>query len=253
MHAAPRSGAEFSSCGYAQDCTDCGIRPVQNTGNDDSCATANDGQCTDGGFAATGFTCSFGSDRSDCRDRIICTHPGIGVGTLMPQHNYDGVCDDGGPGAEYYACDYGTDAYDCGNGRGAPVDVVLFGVPVFVGIIILLSLCQWTRRRQMPQRRVQQGSTFTSPVASAADQPVVGQPVAQSVLVQPVLGQPVAHPAGGHAGGAQMGGVQLQPMQQQQCAASTTITTTTTSTMQQQQQQQQQQQAAVVVQGVTAQ
>lgn len=71
----------------------------------DSCASAYDGSCDDGGPGAANSRCALGTDCGDCGTRFCnnsCTYA------------YDNECDDGGPGSVTAVCDYGTDCGDCG-------------------------------------------------------------------------------------------------------------------------------------------
>jgi len=88
------AGAEFSSCEYGHDCTDCGPRPMLDgppppppspsppppLGEGglvcyDSCDHSRDGSCDDGGPNADTDLCEGGSDCSDCGDRYAYPPP----------------------------------------------------------------------------------------------------------------------------------------------------------------------------------
>lgn len=106
----------------------------------DTCATASNGVCEDGGNGATASTCARGTDCTDCGARYPNGYFPDTDRTPQPQTtqtpapprrpppppaqvlvcdnacrwSYDGECDDGGPGAQHAVCPYGSDCYDCG-------------------------------------------------------------------------------------------------------------------------------------------
>ena len=75
-----------------------------------TCESANDGECDDGGEGSDWGDCAYGTDCADCGERramaSICNDS---CSTAL-----DGECDDGGPGAEYDICPLGHDCTDCG-------------------------------------------------------------------------------------------------------------------------------------------
>ena len=84
---------------------------------DDSCVHANDGQCDDTSWGATGTRlCDDGTDDTDCNKpgtcENTCTKSGTGrADVVYAGTNFyfnDGSCDD------TTWCDYGTDCADCG-------------------------------------------------------------------------------------------------------------------------------------------
>jgi hypothetical protein len=122
----------------------------------DTCTSAKDGSCDDGGDANAYDGCALGTDCTDCGPRLggfqYCSNTcatannGVcedGTGTVKPTcdfgtdcndckpmlglcsddcvHHDDGVCDDGGLNAADYYCAFGTDCADCSGrfgGRG---------------------------------------------------------------------------------------------------------------------------------------
>ena len=112
-------GAEFTSCEYGTDCTDCGFRlrllvpppppyaPMTRLCTE-ACAFASDSDCDDGGPGAEYTNCVYGTDCTDCGFRL--------PGSCTDECDYasQGQCNDGGPGAEFTSCEYGTDCTDCG-------------------------------------------------------------------------------------------------------------------------------------------
>src|SRR5690554_2735869 len=100
---------------------DTGNEPVMVCEN--TCGSAGDGQCDDGGTGAQFDSCAYGTDCSDCGSRPVIEEPDpdpdpepdpdpICADTC--QYANDGECDDGGPSAAYDVCTYGTDCGDCG-------------------------------------------------------------------------------------------------------------------------------------------
>lgn len=81
----------------------------------ESCATAGNGVCDDGGEGSSFSDCALGSDCADCGMRSSTDAP-AGGGTCENTCRWarDGECDDGGPGSLYSVCDFGTDCADCG-------------------------------------------------------------------------------------------------------------------------------------------
>ncbi|MCB9507657.1 MAG: hypothetical protein H6700_08900 [Myxococcales bacterium] len=70
-----------------------------------TCGTADDGDCDDGGPGSSYSVCELGTDCNDCGPRF-CNNSCATAN--------DGDCDDGGPGSAYSVCDLGTDCNDCG-------------------------------------------------------------------------------------------------------------------------------------------
>lgn len=84
----------------------------------DSCGTATDGECDDGGPSALYDVCRLGTDCADCGPRLAATEPSSprpepGC-TDTCSTRFDGECDDGGPDSVYDVCALGTDCTDCG-------------------------------------------------------------------------------------------------------------------------------------------
>ena len=101
----------------------------------DSCESANDGICADGGPHTVYFDCDLGTDCTDCGPR-----DGADAGASLPSpppssqpaapasvsvcddscfSANDGICADGGPHTVYFDCALGTDCTDCGPRDGA--------------------------------------------------------------------------------------------------------------------------------------
>ncbi len=70
-----------------------------------TCASANDNECDDGGPNSLYSICELGTDCNDCGMRQ-CSNTCATSG--------DGECDDGGPNSLYDVCGFGTDCSDCG-------------------------------------------------------------------------------------------------------------------------------------------
>ena len=87
---------------------------------DNTCSTAFDGVCDDGGPGAPRSGCALGTDCLDCGGREETASDGQQICTDVCLFPLDGECDDGGPGSDTSFCDYGTDCTDCG-GRD-PID-----------------------------------------------------------------------------------------------------------------------------------
>ncbi len=82
-----------------------------------TCNSANDGECDDGGPGAQYSVCAFGTDCNDCGPRSGgASQQPASSGQCSNTCNsaHDGECDDGGPGAQYSVCALGTDCGDCG-------------------------------------------------------------------------------------------------------------------------------------------
>jgi hypothetical protein len=73
---------------------------------DNSCASANDTECDDGGPGSLYDICGLGTDCADCGTRI-CNNSCVS--------SNDNECDDGGPGSVYDICEFGSDCNDCGQ------------------------------------------------------------------------------------------------------------------------------------------
>ncbi|TXD37767.1 hypothetical protein FRC98_08755 [Lujinxingia vulgaris] len=85
-----------------------------------TCSSARDGQCDDGGTGALFESCDYGTDCADCGSRPVIEEPDPDpdpepICTDSCQYANDGECDDGGAGAQYDVCTYGTDCGDCGS------------------------------------------------------------------------------------------------------------------------------------------
>jgi hypothetical protein len=123
-------GAMYALCGYGTDCADCGVRPALDPisaqsqrwagGCDDSCGSARDGECDDGGPGSLYSICRYGSDCSDCGPRGPLDPASVGFAPSASgcentcRSSFDRECDDGGPGSMYALCALGTDCNDCG-------------------------------------------------------------------------------------------------------------------------------------------
>ena len=83
--------------------------PAAGPGCSNTCATANDGECDDGGPDSLYSICDLGTDCNDCGPRTT----GMCTNTCATAN--DGECDDGGPNSLYSICDLGTDCNDCGT------------------------------------------------------------------------------------------------------------------------------------------
>ena len=67
-------GSLYSICGYGTDCSDCGVRgaaaaaptPAPSGQCTNTCSTARDGECDDGGPGSLYSICSYGTDCNDC-------------------------------------------------------------------------------------------------------------------------------------------------------------------------------------------
>ena len=78
-------GTILWDCDFGTDCTDCGprnadttyIRPPQvpRSGCNDTCASAGDGECQDGGPGTILWDCDFGTDCTDCGVRALEISP----------------------------------------------------------------------------------------------------------------------------------------------------------------------------------
>lgn len=80
-----------------------------------TCDSANDGDCDDGGPNSEFNICALGTDCADCGSRTAVPVPAAteGCSNTCASAN-DGECDDGGPNSEYDVCGLGTDCADCG-------------------------------------------------------------------------------------------------------------------------------------------
>jgi hypothetical protein len=122
-------GSLYSICELGSDCSDCGPRPQANAappapaGMDDlctnTCSTAFDNECDDGGPGSLYSICDYGSDCSDCGRRPVERQPSApahvtGLCTNTCSSAFDNECDDGGPGSLYSICELGSDCSDCG-------------------------------------------------------------------------------------------------------------------------------------------
>jgi hypothetical protein len=86
---------------------------------EDTCDSATDGSCDDGGEGHDFATCELGTDCSDCGPRETGSTGDPVCSDTCPSAG-DGDCDDGGEGAKYDRCDWGTDCSDCGERFGTP-------------------------------------------------------------------------------------------------------------------------------------
>jgi hypothetical protein len=80
-----------------------------------TCSTAHDNECDDGGPNSLYSICTLGSDCADCGARGA-----VSLCTNTCSTSNDQECDDGGPNSLYSICDLGTDCNDCGARGGAP-------------------------------------------------------------------------------------------------------------------------------------
>ncbi len=110
----------YSICDLGSDCADCGPRqaaaptPTPAPAGalcTNTCSTANDSECDDGGPNSLYSICDLGSDCADCGPRVA---GGGGLCTNTCSTSNDGECDDGGPNSLYSICDLGSDCNDCG-------------------------------------------------------------------------------------------------------------------------------------------
>ena len=112
-------------------------------GCNNTCNTANDNECDDGGPNSLYDVCALGTDCADCGLRT----PGAAVppgSNGVPAANgcdntcntsNDNECDDGGPDSLYSVCALGTDCADCGprppvGGVGTAIPVPAPAAPV---------------------------------------------------------------------------------------------------------------------------
>ena len=156
-------GSEYSDCTPGTDCGDCGPRSgtsssppsVSCTSNclcTNTCSSASDNDCDDGGPGAEYSVCSLGADCVDCGPRTapdtspasppppfspplpprspplvappgstyVCSNtcvsssPFDSGSSMAMYYAGDGECQDGGPGSELPFCTFGTDCTDCG-------------------------------------------------------------------------------------------------------------------------------------------
>eukprot|EP00900_Chrysochromulina_parva_P009799 jgi/Chrpa1/18820/Chrysochromulina_OHIO_Genome00025698-RA len=96
------------------------LSPTAPCGN--TCNSAPDGACDDGGPGAEFSSCFFGTDCADCgpRSGMSSPPPPLCVNTCSSANSWTGSCDDGGPGSSHSNCALGTDCYDCGSRPPAP-------------------------------------------------------------------------------------------------------------------------------------
>ena len=87
----------------------------------DTCESARDTECDDGGPGSMYNVCAYGTDCADCGPRDPAMRnagpPPRPDGMLCSDAcgtSHDRECDDGGPGSLYDICSYGTDCSDCG-------------------------------------------------------------------------------------------------------------------------------------------
>lgn len=85
----------------------------------DSCASARDNECDDGGPDSLYAVCELGSDCADCGVRTAADEQSMldANGMLCANtcgYANDGECDDGGANSLYAICAYGSDCGDCG-------------------------------------------------------------------------------------------------------------------------------------------
>ena len=85
----------------------------------DTCATADDGSCDDGGADAHTAKCAFDTDCKDCGPRRVDTPMRRMCNDVCVYAN-DNSCDDGGPGSAYAECSLGADCSDCGRADRDP-------------------------------------------------------------------------------------------------------------------------------------
>ena len=85
----------------------------------DTCATADDGSCDDGGADAHTAKCAFDTDCKDCGPRRVDTPMRRMCNDVCVYAN-DNSCDDGGAGSAYAECSLGADCSDCGRADRDP-------------------------------------------------------------------------------------------------------------------------------------
>jgi len=82
-----------------------------------TCTSARDGECDDGGPNSDYGLCTYGTDCLDCGPRSRTTGTSVLCTNTCGWHG-DGDCDDGGLDSDYGLCAYGTDCADCGPRSG---------------------------------------------------------------------------------------------------------------------------------------
>ena len=94
------------------------LSPTAPCGN--TCNSASDGACDDGGPGAEFSSCFFGTDCADCgpRSGMSSPPPPLCVNTCL--YASSGWCNDGGFGSSFSDCALGTDCADCGSRPPAP-------------------------------------------------------------------------------------------------------------------------------------
>lgn len=149
-------GSLYSVCTLGTDCNDCGPRggqappPQQQAGTlcTNTCSTANDSECDDGGPGSLYSICALGSDCNDCGPRVAGSQPPPQQGGMLCTNtcstSNDSECDDGGPGSLYSICALGSDCNDCGPrspGAQAPAQQPVGGS----GEILCTNTCSSAR------------------------------------------------------------------------------------------------------------
>jgi len=156
-------GSEYSDCTLGTDCGDCGPRSgttssppsascTSNCLCTNTCSSASDNDCDDGGPGAEYSACSVGTDCVDCgprtapvsspaspppphsppfpprspplvappgstyvcSDTCVSSSPFDNGFSMAMYYAGDSECQDGGPGSEFPFCTFGTDCTDCG-------------------------------------------------------------------------------------------------------------------------------------------
>ena len=84
-----------------------------------TCSTAHDNECDDGGPGSLYSICALGTDCNDCGPRgagaaAQVAPTGDTICTNTCGSSNDSECDDGGPNSLYSICSYGSDCADCG-------------------------------------------------------------------------------------------------------------------------------------------
>ena len=129
----------------------------------DTCDTAGDGVCRDGGRAAFGWKCEFGTDCSDCGPRLVSEAPLWSVSERPP-----------------------SDPPDAGPGFGLDDGLALGGC-LLVAVLVAASYA-WHRKRLM-QKALGANAFATAPrqVEVILSQPETQQPAAAPASLAAIL------------------------------------------------------------------
>jgi len=99
----------------------------------DTCPSARDGTCSDGGSDTVYYDCELGTDCTDCGPRPDPSSSQASSAPAPPsgqtsqatancantcEYASDGICNDGGDVTAYFDCALGTDCADCGPRNG---------------------------------------------------------------------------------------------------------------------------------------